>query len=166
MGRLPLLVMKPARNCLALVLFVLAAACNGVGSGAPGDSNENSPFSMIEVGDTVHFIGTEPFWSGEVTGSTFRYAVPDKAKADDSINASGSARAEEITVTRFAGRNGLSFSGSLDDKDFVAAVTPSECSDGMSNRVYPFTAMLQVRGESRLGCAWTDEHPFTGPKKP
>jgi uncharacterized membrane protein len=106
----------------------------------------------------VHFVGTEPFWGGEVRGSTFHYTTPQ--------NSASASRGEEIAVTRFAGRNGLSFTGTLDDKDFVAAVTPSECSDGMSDRKYPFTAMLQVRGENHLGCAWTDEHPAFAPKKP
>jgi len=154
--------MKSVRNRLALIPLLLVAACNGAGNGAPGDTAENSPFSMIEPDDVVHFVGTEPFWGGEVRGSTFRYETPENTAAK-SPNA---PKGEEIAVTRFAGRNGLSFTGTLDDEDFVAAVTPGECSDGMSDRKYPFTAMLQVRGENRLGCAWTDEHPATGSKKP
>lgn len=154
--------MKSIRNRLALIPLLLVAACNGSGNGAPGDASENSPFSMIEPGDVVHFVGTEPFWSGKVNGSTFRYETPENT----TVKSPDEPKGEEIAVTRFAGRNGLSFTGTLDDKDFVAAVTPGECSDGMSDRKYPFTAMLQVRGENRLGCAWTDEHPSTSPKKP
>jgi uncharacterized membrane protein len=73
---------------------------------------------------------------------------------------------EMVAVDRFAGRNGISFSGELDDMPFVLAVTPGQGSDGMSDRTYPFTVTLQVRGEQRNGCAWTDKQAFTGPEHP
>ena len=40
------------------------------------------------------------------------------------------------------------------------------CSDGMSDRSYPFTVTLMVMGEQREGCAWTDKQPFSGPQHP
>ena len=40
------------------------------------------------------------------------------------------------------------------------------CSDGMSDRTYPFAVTLQVRGEKREGCAWTDKQAFSGPEHP
>ena len=52
------------------------------------------------------------------------------------------------------------------DKPFVLAVTPGKCSDGMSDRSYPFTVTLMVMGEQREGCAWTDKQPFSGPQHP
>jgi uncharacterized membrane protein len=36
----------------------------------------------------------------------------------------------------------------------------------MSDRSYPFTVTLQVKGELRKGCAWTDKQAFSGPKHP
>jgi uncharacterized membrane protein len=45
-------------------------------------------------------------------------------------------------------------------------VTRGACSDGMSDREYPFTVTLQVGEEKRMGCAWTDKMPFTGPANP
>jgi uncharacterized membrane protein len=62
-------------------------------------------------------------------------------------------------VSRFAGRGGLSFSGTLRAGDITVAITPGECSDGMSDRAYPFGATLQVDADVRQGCAWTDRHP-------
>jgi len=100
--------------------------------------------------DICCFTGTEPFWGGQVSGTTLTYQTPDD-------------RAGQIlTVGRFAGRNGISFSGDLGGQPFVLAVTPGKCSDGMSDRAYPFTVTLQVRGEQRQGCAWSDKHPMTG----
>ena len=49
---------------------------------------------------------------------------------------------------------------------FALAVTPGDCSDGMSDRTYPFVATLQVAGEQRNGCAWTERRPFTGSAAP
>ena len=36
----------------------------------------------------------------------------------------------------------------------------------VGDRSYPFAVTLQVRGEQRQGCAWTDKHPFTGAQQP
>jgi uncharacterized membrane protein len=111
-------------------------------------------YSGIGSGETVHFTGTEPFWGGEVSGETLTYETPDNQVG------------RMVAVSRFAGRNGLSFSGELDDMPFVLAVTPGQCSDGMSDRSYPFTATLQVDGQQRNGCAWTDKQPYRGAAQP
>ena len=71
-----------------------------------------------------------------------------------------------IAVERFAGNNGLGYSGSLDGTSFDMAITPGECSDGMSDRTYPFTVTLRIGEEQRTGCAWTDRMPFSGPANP
>lgn len=153
---------------LALFLGLALAACEGgVGDSAPsgetvatqsttgiGDTEDTQPYAGIGEDEVLHFTGTEPFWGGEVSGGTLTYSTPE--------NIDGT----QIEVERFAGRNGLSFSGILDEADFVMAVTPGECSDGMSDRTYPFTVTLQVRGEQRQGCAWTDAQSFTGPEHP
>lgn len=140
---------------------LLLAACGG-GEPAPGAAETTSVASAedtrvydgIAEGETVHFTGTEPFWGGEVSDGTLTYSTPE--------NQPGAT----IAVSRFAGRNGLSFSGELDNAEFVMAVTPGKCSDGMSDRTYPFAVTLQVAGEQREGCAWTDRQPFSGPQHP
>jgi uncharacterized membrane protein len=124
---------------------------------APGDAPGNAdtaPYSGIAPGETIHFTGTEPFWSGDVSGQTLTYSTPE--------NIDGST----IQVERFAGRNGLSLSGQLEGAPFDMAVTPGECSDRMSDRTYPFTVTLEVGNEQRRGCAWSDSRPFSGPERP
>ena len=69
-------------------------------------------------------------------------------------------------VERFAGRGGISFSGELDGAELEMMVTPLACSDGMSDRAYPFTATLKLGEETRKGCAWTERQPFSGPDHP
>lgn len=142
------------------ILFTLAcpivlAACSDVGNtGLPGDSADEAPYGEIAADETISFTGTEPFWGGETSGDTLTYSTPEEIEG------------MEIAVERFAGRNGLSVSGELEDQPFVMAITPGECSDGMSDRTYPFTVTLQVLGEQRQGCAWTDKQPFSGPEAP
>jgi uncharacterized membrane protein len=121
---------------------------------APGDTGDSAAYSGIGAAETIHFTGTEPFWGGESAGSTLTYSTPE--------NIDGTT----IAVERFAGRGGLSLAGQLDGAPFDMAITPGDCSDGMSDRTYPFTATLQVRGEQRNGCAWTDAQSFTGPEHP
>ena len=152
----------PGRT-LAPIACCLLAAC-GAGASSPSPAPSSSPtaatatdtasYSGIGTGETVYFTGTEPFWGGEVSGKALTYTTPE--------NQTG----ESVAVERFAGRNGISFSGQLDAMPFMLAVTPGKCSDGMSDRSYPFTATLQVRGQLREGCAWTDEQAFTGAARP
>jgi uncharacterized membrane protein len=141
------------------VAFVLLlAACGGGKSGPEGSrivtADDTQPYAGIGAGEVVRFTGTEPFWGGQVSGGTLTYMTPEDQKGTT------------LAVSRFAGRNGLSFSGQLGAMPFVMAVTPGECSDGMSDRWYPFTVTLQVKGEQRDGCAWTDKQPYAGPQQP
>jgi len=154
-GRMPFL--APLLPAFAL------AACHG-GAASPSAAPSSSPtvataadtqaYSGIGADEVVHFTGTEPFWGGQVSGEALTYTTPE--------NQTG----EMIAVDRFAGRNGISFSGELGGMPFVLAVTPGECSDGMSDRRYPFTVTLQVKGEQRKGCAWSDKHPLADAAKP
>lgn len=143
------------RSSAIIILALALVACRQGGGGIlPGDTSDTQPFDAIAPGETVHFTGTEPFWGGEVTGGALTYATPE--------NANG----REITVKRFAGRGGVSYSGSLGDRSFDLTITPGVCSDGMSDRTYPFVATLRLGDETRNGCAWSENSPFTGPETP
>lgn len=116
------------------------------------DSTE--AYAGVGAGETLHFTGTEPFWGGTATGTSLTYTTPE--------DPDGTA----ITVERFAGRGGLSLSGRLGAGDFVMTVTPGQCSDGMSDRSYPFTVTLKLGDDLRKGCGWTERQPFDGPQQP
>ncbi|NTZ42616.1 hypothetical protein G7A66_05855 [Altererythrobacter sp. SALINAS58] len=141
-------------SCLALAGCGQAASGPGADSRIPGQDGSTQPYGAIGEAETVYLTGTEPFWGGEVGGETLTYETPENPDGRD------------IRVERFAGRGGISWSGSLDGASLDLAVTPISCSDGMSDRTYPFTATLQLGDETRSGCAWTDERPFTGPTAP
>ena len=136
-----------------------AATERAVGAAAadspvPGDASETAPYSEIAADEVLRFTGTEPFWGGEVSGRTLTYTTPEDQ--DGTV----------IAVERFAGRGGISFSGLLDGAEFEMTVTPLECSDGMSDRTYPFTVTLEIGEDQRNGCAWSEQHPFEGSENP
>ncbi|MYL99758.1 hypothetical protein GR702_18530 [Novosphingobium sp. FGD1] len=135
---------------LTLPLTVLAvAACHSASEQVPGDAANRRPFDGIAADETVHFLGTEPFWGGHVQADSLTYTTPE--------NATG----ETVTASRFAGRGGMSFSGRLAAGDFTLAVSPGACTDGMSDARYPFIATMQIGSETRKGCAWTERQPRT-----
>lgn len=121
------------------------------GTTVPGDTDDRRPFAEIAPGETVNFTGTEPFWGGKVTGASLTYSTPE--------NIDGTA----ITVERFAGRGGVSYGGTYEGAPFDMMITPGQCSDGMSDRTYPYTVTLAVEVEQRRGCAWTEDNPRSVP---
>jgi len=151
---------RSGRSVLFLALTGLAlAACQPDSAPAPegalpaGDE-DTRPYDGIRESETLRFTGTEPFWGGDVTGSRLTYSTIE--------DQDGTA----IEVERFAGRGGLSFHGQLHGQDFEMMITELGCSDGMSDRTYPFTVTLQIDEDTRNGCGWTERMPFDGPETP
>lgn len=148
--------LKRRTGSIALLLgsFVVTA-CNEL----PGEiSRDTTPFDGVAETASISALGTEPFWAIEIEpadgGHEAVFTTPEALEG------------EPFAVTRFAGNNGLGFSGELDGEPFQLALTPGECSDGMSDRTYPYTATV-LRGETTLyGCAHTSDEPVTGPQAP
>ncbi|MBO9499940.1 MAG: hypothetical protein J7483_10835 [Novosphingobium sp.] len=157
--------MTAARIVCAAGAALLLVACQQGGDGGAAtsgqatdaklpDANSTEAYDGIGADETVRFSGTEPFWGGQVSGGTLTYSTPE--------NPDGA----KIAVERFAGRGGLSFTGTFEDADFEMMVTPLECNDGMSDRIYPFTVTLKMGDDLRNGCGWTERQRFTGPERP
>ena len=115
-----------------------------------GTDSQVAAFDGIAPDETIHFLGTEPFWGGETSGDELTYTTPE--------NIDGTT----IAVRRFAGNSGIGLSGTLEGEIFDMTVTEGTCSDGMSDATYPFTVTLRIGDEQRSGCAWTDRHPRHG----
>lgn len=150
--------LRRTTTSLAILALIALAGCHArrgeENGGVPGDSDSARPFGEITPAETLHFLGTEPFWGGKVTGGSLNYSTP------------ATPEGTRIAVSRFAGRNGLGLSGKLADKTFDMTVTPGKCSDGMSDRSFPFTVTLKLGEEVREGCGWTDRQSFTQNKGP
>lgn len=143
---------------LPLLSTPLLAGCSSEpNANLPGNLQDGQPFSAIAEDDAISLIGTEPFWGGSVSDGLFTYSTPDDIDG------------QRLAVTRFAGRGGLSFSGETGAGNPQAvdlAITPAPCSDGMSDRTYPFTVTLQWGDDLRIGCGWSDAQPFEGEPQP
>jgi uncharacterized membrane protein len=140
-----------------LTVLLFAAGCHHAdqeGKAALPGGEERAPWSGLDSADTLHFTGTEPFWGGTLTGATLVWQTPEESAG------------QTLTVKRFAGRNGLGVSGTLTDAPFDMAVSQAACSDGMSDRSYPFTVTVKRGSETLRGCGWSEAHPFTGPARP
>lgn len=132
-----------------IILFALAPFACLAGCTA-SDSELVSAYDGIGPEEVISLGGSEPFWSAAVAGTELTFSTPD--------NPDGSV----ISVERFAGNGGLSFSGTLDGAALNAVVTPGDCSDGMSDFTYPFTATIMLGDRLLEGCAHTDKQPKTG----
>ena len=138
------------RTCAVLFAGLLAACSPGTGE-TPGDV---PAFDGIADDEVITALGTEPFWSAEITANEMVYSTPENIEG------------RRVALTRFAGNGGLGFTGTFEDAALQLAVTPGECSDGMSDRTYPFTVTLKI-GEALLaGCAYTDAQRFSGEELP
>lgn len=130
----------------------------GVSEAAPAareaSGSQNPRFDGIRADETISLVGTEPFWGGRLADGRLTYSTPE--------NQAG----ESIAVARFAGNAGLGFSGALRGRPLDLAITPGRCSDGMSERSYPYTVTLKLGDEQRSGCAWTEREPFSGAANP
>ena len=143
------------RPILLSTALLLAACHQGRGgSDIPGDPDDHQPFARIAESDTVRVTGTEPFWGGEVASGIFTYTTPERP---DGV---------AISVERFAGRAGVSFTGEWEGNPVALMITDGQCSDGMSDRRYPFTATLKFGDEQRVGCASTAAEPASDPAQP
>lgn len=81
-------------------------------------------------------VGTEPFWGLEIDGGQLVLSRPDAA---------------DVVAPRPApvvdGEGAVWTSGPL-----IVRLTPGECSDGMSDRRYAYTATVKADGVSLSGC--------------
>lgn len=151
---------------IAITALLLTGCSGGANTGAvPGDTEDKRPYDGISAQEMITAVGTEPFWGAKISGGgddqpgTLLFTTPQ--------NTVGDADGERAAVTRFAGRGGLSFSGTLSTGPFTLVITPGACSDGMSDNSYPFVVTMQYYQDSTLsGCAWTESQPFTDTAAP
>ena len=139
-----------SRKIAILVAVAALAGCTGASQG--GEDVE--AFDGIAEGEKISLLGNEPFWGAKIADGTLTWSTPD--------NIDG----ETVPVTRFSGNNGLGFSGEVSGEVIQIAVTPGECSDGMSDRTYPFTVTITLGDRQLEGCGYTDKQPFDGPENP
>jgi uncharacterized membrane protein len=141
-------------RCLPYLLLVALLPLGCAPAQQDGINPKGETFDAVATDEVVTLTGTEPFWYLRIEAGEGLWTTPE--------NQPGT----RFSVTRFAGNGGLGFSGMLDGQPLTATLTPGECSDGMSDRRFPFVATIALGGETLAGCGYTISQPFTGDEAP
>jgi uncharacterized membrane protein len=127
--------LKVPRPLLGLAVAVLSAVC--LGHAAVEAKPMHDPFPRRLAG-----VGTEPFWDVGIDRGWFRYS------------SAGDDKPRAARVTRRETNNALRFAGRLGEWPMRAVIRRSRCSDGMSERIYPYSLTLTLDGRTLEGCAY------------
>jgi uncharacterized membrane protein len=125
--------------------IALLAGCN-----APGDEPSEAPaapepapvLAGVNLAEPVRVMGTEPFWAVDLTGKELIYGGVDRPEQ----RAPQPKARLQGTVARF---EAVTAAGA----PLAITLAATECSDGMSDRIYPLTAIVKVGEETLNGCA-------------
>lgn len=124
---------KLPHSMLMISGALLLAACTQ----SPGEiSRDAKPFDGITEGASISLVGNEPFWGINIE--------PDGERFSANYSTPENIDGTEFTVSRFAGNNGLGFNGTLNGVAVQITLTPDDCSDGMSDRSYPYLSLIHI----------------------
>lgn len=119
-----------------LALFLLATGCATIGAQGP------AMLGGVNLDQPLRALGTEPFWAVEMRPDVLIYSGVDRPE-QRAPNLRRMVSADEA-VFRGTTQTGAAL---------VVILTPVACSDGMSDRVYPLTARVEIGSERLSGCA-------------
>ena len=128
----------------ALVAGLALAGCSEPAPDltAPVPPPEPTTLGGVDLSQPLRAIGTEPFWSVEITPDALAYSAVD----------SSGMRADNPGPT-IQGTTAVYAAAGSDGTALVVTLIATECSDGMSDRVYPLTARVEVGPQTLNGCA-------------
>lgn len=146
--------MRRSHHCAALCLLIGAAVSTACAPATDGIDTGGEVFDAVAPDEVISLIGTEPFWAIRIDKGQANYANPQHPEGWD------------FAVGRFAGNNGLGFTGVREGQAITITLTPGQCRDAMSDRTYPFVATVDLGEETLRGCGYTDRQGFTGEATP
>lgn len=128
-------------------LFALSLAACGSGEKdapveAPAAVSEPQMLGGVDLNEPLRALGTEPFWGVAISPETLVYSGVDQAEQ----TAPNPGPEVQGTTAVYASATG-------DGTAMVVTLVATECSDGMSDRVYPLTARVELGELSLNGCA-------------
>ena len=130
---------------LSLVLTLGAAACSqGTTEKTEAPADAPTPVSLggVDLNQPLRALGTEPFWSVEITKDAMVYTGVDR----DEQRASNPQPIVQGTTAVYS-------ADTEDGTAMTVTLIATECSDGMSDRIYPLTAKVELGEVSLTGCA-------------
>jgi uncharacterized membrane protein len=134
--------MRPVFAALAVLVL---AACSPSEEPVQPESPSEQPAPVlggVDLAKPVRVLGAEPFWSVDLTGTEMVYTAAEppeqRAPRPDPVVQGTTATWEAETA---------------DGTELRVTLIATECSDGMSDRTYPLTAMVKVGDQDLTGCA-------------
>lgn len=129
----------------ALAVFVLPAlilsACGEASEPAAPDAPAPT-LAGVTLTEPLRILGTEPFWAMEITADQLVYSGVDRPEQTAANPGAQVLGATAVITTR-----------TDQDQPLVVTLIATDCSDGMSDRLYPLTARVEIGGETLKGCA-------------
>lgn len=129
---------------LAAASIVSLSACSQPET-LPAREPDPEPASIlagVDLAKPVRALGTEPFWGVELTGTEIIYSGVDRPEQ----RAPQPRAVIQGTTVTLAGTT-------ADGMTISVMLAATECSDGMSDRTYPLSAIVKVGDETLTGCA-------------
>ena len=161
------------RTWVALAALGLLAACGKAQDStsaappppadAPADGPSSSPApsaaptlsstaAAIDPGRAIDAVGTEPFWALQIRPETLNFSTPEKPMRRAKNTGLSIEPGMAVWMTTLPGGGAIK-----------ASVSVKDCSDGMSERRYPFTVALEAEGRTLKGCAAYADAPPANP---
>jgi len=127
---------------------LLAVACTGRDQPPAADSIATTPDSATapQIALPLRVLGTEPFWALDIDSTGLRFITPEDTSG---------IRFPPLQPT-VAGDT-TAWVGQTEGASIEARLWREKCSDGMSDREYPYSATVHMKGTSYRGCA--DKRP-------
>lgn len=127
-----------------LLTLPLLAACSGETSGpAPAlEVAEPVMLGSVDLNQPLRALGTEPFWAVEITPAALTWSgvdQPEQAFPNPGPDVQGTTA---VYVVEQEGGPSM-----------TVTLMATECSDGMSDRLYPLTATVEIGDQTSNGCA-------------
>ncbi len=98
----------------------------------------------VDLTAPLRALGTEPFWAVELTGSELVYSGVDRPEQR-------APQGEPVLQGTMAIWEATTATGT----PLKVTLMATDCSDGMSSRTFPLTAMVEIGEETLMGCAAT-----------
>lgn len=133
------------RLVLAAVSVLALAACSdqpAEPAPAPEPAEPAPVLAGVDLSKPIRLLGTEPFWAIDLTGTELVYSGPDRPEQ----RAPQPKPTVQGTIAAYEADTSTGGHISI-------MLTATECSDGMSDRTYPLTALVKVGEEDLHGCA-------------